>query len=215
MVADRSREEDAVARLPGGAEGRHAARPTPAVVTKRPSALPRSTTLVSPATTATPAASRPRAPSTRAMRRRSSSGKPSSITNPALSQSGSAPATARSLTVPLTASSPMSPPGKKSGLTTNESVVNASPSADGGVPELVQQRVRQLLDEEPLDEPARRLAARAVRRRRARASSRRVTLHARGRSCSTPRRRLRSRPCTFRAAARACRRCRRPCTPRA
>ena len=41
-------------------------------------------------------------------------------------QSGRAPETARSLTVPLTASSPMSPPGKKSGLTTYESVVNAS-----------------------------------------------------------------------------------------
>ena len=32
---------------------------------------------------------------------------------------------ARSLTVPLTASSPMFPPGKNNGVTTNESVVNA------------------------------------------------------------------------------------------
>ena len=32
---------------------------------------------------------------------------------------------ARSLTVPCTASEPMSPPGKNSGFTTNESVVNA------------------------------------------------------------------------------------------
>ena len=36
-----------------------------------------------------------------------------------------APPTARSLTVPWTASLPMSPPGKKSGRTTNESVVKA------------------------------------------------------------------------------------------
>ena len=36
-----------------------------------------------------------------------------------------APPTARSLTVPWTASLPMSPPGKKSGRTTNESVVIA------------------------------------------------------------------------------------------
>ena len=92
-------------------------RPTPDVVTKSPSALPRSTTLVSPATTATPAFSAARAID-RAIRRRSAIGKPSSITNAALNQSGSAPATARSLTVPLTASSPMSPPGKNSGLTT-------------------------------------------------------------------------------------------------
>ncbi len=41
-------------------------------------------------------------------------------------KSGSAPPTARSLTVPWTASRPMSPPGKKSGRTTNESVVKAS-----------------------------------------------------------------------------------------
>ena len=39
--------------------------------------------------------------------------------------SGWAPIMARSLTVPLTASSPMSPPGKRMGLTTNESVVKA------------------------------------------------------------------------------------------
>ena len=44
---------------------------------------------------------------------------------PAVMQRGSAPPTARSLTVPLTASSPMSPPGKKMGETTYESVVTA------------------------------------------------------------------------------------------
>ena len=47
--------------------------------------------------------------------------------NAAEMPSGVAPPTARSLMVPLTASSPMSPPGKKSGLTTNESVVTARP----------------------------------------------------------------------------------------
>ena len=47
-----------------------------------------------------------------------------------VSASGRAPATARSLTVPLTASSPIEPPGKRSGLTTNESVViTMSPAA--------------------------------------------------------------------------------------
>ncbi len=39
--------------------------------------------------------------------------------------SGLAPAIARSLTVPLTASSPIEPPGKRSGLTTKVSVVVA------------------------------------------------------------------------------------------
>src|SRR5919204_4096211 len=89
-----------------------------------PSAAPRSTTFVSPATTATPAA-RAAAPIDAATRRRSAIAKPSSTTKPAVRWSGRAPATARSLTVPFTASSPMSPPGKKSGLTTNESVVTA------------------------------------------------------------------------------------------
>ena len=42
--------------------------------------------------------------------------------------SGFAPAIARSLTVPLTASSPIEPPGKRIGLTTNVSVVRAMPT---------------------------------------------------------------------------------------
>ena len=181
-------------------------RPTPAVVTKRPSALPRSTTFVSPATTGTPACSAARAIDW-AIRRRSSSGKPSSITKAAESHSGSAPATARSLTVPFTASSPMSPPGKKSGLTTNESVVNASPSRDGGVAELVEQRVGELLDEEPLDELPGRLPARAVGERDDLVATQRG-----GHRRSRRRRRPRRRPCRCRAAAPACRRCRTPCT---
>ena len=44
---------------------------------------------------------------------------------PADRYSGRAPHIARSFTVPFTARSPMSPPGKNSGETTNESVVNA------------------------------------------------------------------------------------------
>ncbi len=43
-----------------------------------------------------------------------------------LRNSGWAPPIARSLIVPCTARVPMSPPGKNSGLTTNESVVKAS-----------------------------------------------------------------------------------------
>jgi hypothetical protein len=42
-----------------------------------------------------------------------------------VSASGRAPATARSFTVPFTARSPIEPPGKRRGLTTNESVVIA------------------------------------------------------------------------------------------
>jgi hypothetical protein len=41
---------------------------------------------------------------------------------PALMKSGVAPLIATSFTVPLTASAPMLPPGKKRGRTTNESV---------------------------------------------------------------------------------------------
>ena len=44
----------------------------------------------------------------------------------ALRNFGSAPETARSFTVPFTASSPIDPPGKNSGCTTNESVLIAS-----------------------------------------------------------------------------------------
>ena len=53
-----------------------------------------------------------------ATRVRSATGKPSSRMNPAVRYNGVAPATDRSLTVPLTARSPMSPPGKNSGDTT-------------------------------------------------------------------------------------------------
>ena len=55
-------------------------------------------------------------------RRNSSIGKPSSMMKAAVSASGAAPLMATSLMVPCTASLPMSPPGKKSGVTTKESV---------------------------------------------------------------------------------------------
>ena len=99
--------------------------PTPAVVMNRPSAAPRGTTLVSPVTTCTPAAAAASAMSA-TISRSSAIGKPSSSTNAAESQRGTAPAIARSLTVPCTARWPIEPPGKRSGCTTNESVDIAS-----------------------------------------------------------------------------------------
>ena len=89
------------------------------------SALPFSTTFVSPVTTAAPsAAAAPCSDSTTL--RSTDSGKPSSMMKPALRNKAFAPPIARSLSVPCTASDPMSPPGKNSGFTTNESVVNAN-----------------------------------------------------------------------------------------
>jgi hypothetical protein len=91
--------------------------PRPVVVMKQPSALPRSTTFVSPVTRSTPAvAAAARIDAT--IRSSCASAKPSSRMNAALTQSGRAPAIATSFTVPFTARSPMSPPGKKSGVTT-------------------------------------------------------------------------------------------------
>jgi hypothetical protein len=58
--------------------------------------------------------------------------KPSSIKKARPSQRGVAPLTARSFTVPWTASEPISPPGNSRGSTMNPSVVNtSSPSASG------------------------------------------------------------------------------------
>ena len=54
---------------------------------------------------------------------------PSSMMNAAVRNSGRAPLIARSFTVPLTASRPMSPPGKNNGVTTKESVVSATRSS--------------------------------------------------------------------------------------
>src|SRR5664279_4513545 len=99
--------------------------PIPAVLTKMPSPFPLSTTLVSPVTSCTFASTAViRMDST--TRRNDSMGKPSSNMNAELRYSGRAPHMARSLTVPLMASGPISPPGKNNGLTTYESVVKAS-----------------------------------------------------------------------------------------
>ena len=108
-------------------------RPMPEVLTNRPSAEPRPTTLVSPVTMWTSA----RAAARRAdsMTRPSwLSGRPSSMMNASDRTSGRAPPMARSLTVPLTASSPMSPPGKNSGVTTYESVVKATRTSGASGP---------------------------------------------------------------------------------
>ena len=86
--------------------------------------------------------------------------------NPLESTNGFAPAIARSLTVPLTASSPMSPPGKKSGL--HEGVggegkaraVGAVRRQEGAVAERLQQRVAQLAQDQRIDQVVARLAAR-------------------------------------------------------
>ena len=53
-------------------------------------------------------------------------GSPASSTNVVTSATGRAPDTARSFTVPFTASSPIEPPGNRSGVTTKLSVVIAS-----------------------------------------------------------------------------------------
>ncbi len=99
--------------------------PIPVVLIKILSQLPLSTTFVSPVTIVTPAC-----PAASAMadiiRCRSLMGNPSSRIKPALRPSGWAPVMQISFTVPLIARSPMLPPGKKIGSTTNESVVKAN-----------------------------------------------------------------------------------------
>ncbi len=60
------------------------------------------------------------------MRRSSATSQPSSMMKAADSHKACAPPTTRSLTVPQTASLPMSPPGNSSGVTTKLSVVKAS-----------------------------------------------------------------------------------------
>src|SRR4051794_18744313 len=111
----------------GDSAARGSRAPTPVVHTYMPSACPRSTTFVSPATMRTSAASAARAIASTSARSTSASS-PSSRISARLSASGRAPPIARSLTVPFTASSPIEPPGNRSGLTTNESVVSAMPS---------------------------------------------------------------------------------------
>ena len=101
-----------------------------------------------------------------------------------LSASGRAPATARSLTVPLTASSPIEPPGKRIGLTTKLSVVSASRA-----PSTVTRRRRRARPsaraegrhEQALDQRLRRLAAGAVGHRDALVAELRPLARARSR----------------------------------
>ena len=96
-------------------------------------------------------------------------GSPSSRMNPAESATGRAPHIARSLTVPCTASEPMSPPGKNNGLMTNESVENASRSAgrveQRAVVQRLQHRVGEGRHDHALDEHLRQPAAAAMRQR--------------------------------------------------
>ena len=99
--------------------------PIPAVLMYTPSPWPDSTTLVSPVTTCTPARAAA-SPSRWATAPTFATSVPSSRMKAAERNSAWAPLIARSLTVPLTARSPMLPPGKNSGRTTNESVENAS-----------------------------------------------------------------------------------------
>ena len=82
-----------------------------------PSAAPRSTTLVSPVTTGTPARVAASAMSATTSRR-TSIGMPSSSTKAAEMAIGRAPIMARSLIVPCTARWPAEPPGKRRGFTT-------------------------------------------------------------------------------------------------
>src|SRR5690242_4579361 len=100
----------------------------PVVVMYRPSAFPCSTTLVSPPTIGTPAR-RAASPMALISSRRMSVDVPASTITLQTSAMGIAPATARSFTVPFTASSPIEPPGNLSGLTTKLSVVIARRSA--------------------------------------------------------------------------------------
>ena len=85
--------------------------------------------------------------------------------------------------VPLTASSPMSPPGKKSGLTTNESVVTAMPDVvharkreHGLVTELVEHRVAEDVAEERGHQRVAGLPSRAVAHRDRVLAKRRLAL---------------------------------------
>ena len=89
--------------------------PAPAVVTNSPSAAPLGTTLVSPVTICTPALAAAAAISA-TISFNSAIGKPSSSTNAAEIQAGTAPAIARSLQVPWMASSPIGAAGKTPGL---------------------------------------------------------------------------------------------------
>ncbi len=91
--------------------------PIPVVLINSLSAAPRWTTFVSPVTICTPAFLAA-ACILSATRRKVSTASPSSKITLQVRYNGLAPLTAKSLTVPLMANSPISPPGKNKGSTT-------------------------------------------------------------------------------------------------
>ena len=118
VVADRAGEQDAVAGPGDGGPARaRVATPEAGRADVHPVGVAALDDLRVAGDDATPAASAARAIAATSARSTSES-RPSSSTSESVSASGRAPATARSLTVPLTASSPIEPPGKRSGLTT-------------------------------------------------------------------------------------------------
>ena len=139
--------------------------PSPVVHRYMPSARPRWTTFVSPPMISTPAARAVSAIAWTSARRMSESS-PSSRIIDTVRACGRAPAIARSLAVPLTASSPIEPPGKRRGETTKLSEVIASrtpPSIDGaGVAHRGERLDTERRHQQPLDQRLRRLAAGAV-----------------------------------------------------
>ncbi len=127
VVADRARDDDPVAR--------HAAPRATARRGRRSGRCRRSSGTSSRRSRARPPSCRRRRSARRRSRPPSRSPpprpagrpaeRPSSSTIASVIASGRAPAIARSLTVPLTASSPIEPPGNRIGFTTKLSVVNA------------------------------------------------------------------------------------------
>ena len=126
VIAHRAGEDDLVSGRAAAPDtpGKRTS-PTPAVVMKTLSAEPLGTTLVSPVTMATPASAAVACMDS-AMVRKVSISRPSSRMKEADSTRGRAAAVSRSFTVPATAKRPISPPGKKMGSTTKESVVKAN-----------------------------------------------------------------------------------------
>ena len=108
-----------------------ASAPTFAVAAATASGWRRSTTLVSPATICTPA-SRAVAAMLCTTCSNTSRFRPSSRIKAAVRYKGRAPIQAKSFTVPHTAKRPISPPGKKSGVTTKLSVVSTGLPASSG-----------------------------------------------------------------------------------
>ena len=217
MVADRARDEDAVARAARGSgttRSRLESRPTPAVVTKSAVGAAALDHLgVARRRRRRPAVRGGARPSRRAMRRRSATGKPSSITNPAESHSrlgaGDGEVVDRPVDGQLADVSAREEERLDDVRVGREREPGAAELAGRCVAELVEQRVRELFEEEALDEPPRRLAARAVGERDELVG---VTARVAAIAVVGGAGALGSRPCRCRAAARGCRPCRRPCT---